>query len=254
MLYVRPFGDTVIRHLRSSVWPRIPTLRIPSVNRLTLDRELLRQFARLKPGVVLDVGAKAAPYASHVPSTRYLRLDVNPSRAPDICCDVHELQWPAQSIDTVLAIEILEHLYDPQRAIDRLCDVLRPGGVCILSTRFFYRVPSRSGGSLSLHLGLTRLPVQAIQPRRGSSPREPRAGAVGDHQRRWEEPRRAERVQSAHRAPAQPAHQISAGLCRVRREVTAGTHPALSAASPGVNRRYHSRNAETAGRVSVLAG
>ena len=61
MLYGRPRDDTVIRYLRSSVWPLIPTLGIPSVNRLTLDRELLRQFARLHPGVVLDVGAKAAP-------------------------------------------------------------------------------------------------------------------------------------------------------------------------------------------------
>ena len=39
----------------------------------------------------------------------------------------------------MLAIEVLEHLYDPQRAIDRIHDVLKPGGVCILSTRFMYR-------------------------------------------------------------------------------------------------------------------
>jgi SAM-dependent methyltransferase len=129
----------MIRFLRTSLWPAIPTLRIPSVNRLTLDRELIAQFRRLSPGVVLDVGAKAAPYERHVPSTRYLRLDVDRSRVADIHCDLHELQWEPDYFDTVLCIEVLEHLYDPQRAIDRMFDVLKPGGVCILSTRFLYR-------------------------------------------------------------------------------------------------------------------
>jgi SAM-dependent methyltransferase len=129
----------VLRALRENLWPRIPTLKIQSVNRLTLDRELMRQFGRLKPGVVLDVGAKAAPYRPYVPAARYLRLDVNPAKQPDICCDLHELDWEADYFDTVLAIEILEHLYDPQRAIDRIFHVLKRGGVCILSTRFLYR-------------------------------------------------------------------------------------------------------------------
>ena len=125
--------------LRESVWPRIPTLRIPSVNRLTLDRELRRQFARLAPGSVLDVGAKAAPYRAMMPAGPYLRLDIDPAKQPDVCCDLHELEWTGEPFDTVLAIEVLEHLYDPQRAIDRIHGVLKPGGVCILSTRFFFR-------------------------------------------------------------------------------------------------------------------
>ena len=125
--------------LRESVWPRIPTLRMRSVNRLTLDRELRRQFARLQPGIVLDVGAKAAPYKSHVPARSYLRLDIDPAKKPDICCDLHELEWKGEPFDTVLAIEILEHLKDPQQAIDRIHSVLKPDGVCILSTRFFFR-------------------------------------------------------------------------------------------------------------------
>jgi SAM-dependent methyltransferase len=125
--------------LRRTLWSSLPTLRIRSVNRLTLDRELLREFRRLKPGIVLDVGAKGAPYREHVPATRYLRLDIDPRKAPDICCDVHEFSGHDQMFDTILAIEVLEHLRDPQRAIDRIFDALKPGGVCILSTRFMYR-------------------------------------------------------------------------------------------------------------------
>jgi len=129
----------MIRFFRDSLWPRIPTLRIPSVNRLSLDRELVAQLRRLKPGVVLDVGAKAAPYQQYVRAERYLRLDINRARAADIYCDLHDLEWEPDYFDTVLCLEVLEHLYDPQRAIDRIFHVLKPGGVCVLSTRFLYR-------------------------------------------------------------------------------------------------------------------
>ena len=44
----------------------------------------------------------------------------------------------SKSFDTVIATEVLEHLYDPQRAIDEIYRVLTPGGILILSTRFIY--------------------------------------------------------------------------------------------------------------------
>ena len=129
----------MLEFVRSSLWPRIPTLRIPSVTRIGLDRILEREFARLEAGEVLDVGAKGSPYAARIPATRYLTLDVDRRSHPDICCDIHELDWPGESFDTVVALEVLEHLHDPQRAVDRVRHVLRPGGTCIASTRFFYR-------------------------------------------------------------------------------------------------------------------
>ena len=125
--------------LRSFVWPRIPTLRIASVTRISLDRKLATHFARLKKGLVLDVGAKAAPYLRQIPHTQYVRLDITEETKPDICCDIHAFEGESDSFDTVIAIEILEHLYDPQRAIDRVLHVLKPGGVCIASTRFLFR-------------------------------------------------------------------------------------------------------------------
>ena len=125
--------------LRSRLWPRIPTLRMLSTNRITLDRELGRQFSRLQPGRVLDVGAKAAQYRGLIPHTEYLRLDIVPDSQPDIFCDVHEFEWDGVPFDTIVALEVLEHLYAPEVAIQRLRRALRPGGVCLLSTRFLYR-------------------------------------------------------------------------------------------------------------------
>ena len=116
-------------------------IRQPSVTRITLDRELDRQFDKLRQrggGVVLDVGAKYAPYQEHFGADTYMTLDVDAACKPDICCDLHDVDWPAASFDTIIATEVLEHLHDPQRAIDEMHRLLKPGGVCLLSTRFLY--------------------------------------------------------------------------------------------------------------------
>jgi len=114
----------------------IPTLKIHSVSRISLDLELHRQFKKLKPGVVLDVGAKYSPYKESIPHLKYITLDINKDYQPDICCDFHNIQWGSDYFDTAIAIEVLHYLYDPQKAISEIYRVLKPGGVAIASARF----------------------------------------------------------------------------------------------------------------------
>lgn len=116
----------------------IPTSRIRSVTRITLDVELKRQFKRLRKGIVLDVGAKDSPYKIFIPFTTYLRLDTSNETQPDICDDLHEVEWESDYFDTVIATEVLEHLYDPHKAVNEIYRLLKPGGVCIASTRFIF--------------------------------------------------------------------------------------------------------------------
>lgn len=113
----------------------------PSVTRITLERELAKQFAKLKHrggGTVLDVGAKYAPYVEDIAASTYVTLDIDAACNPDICCNLHDVQWESAFFDTVIATEVLEHLYDPQQAIREMHRLLKPGGVCLLSTRFIY--------------------------------------------------------------------------------------------------------------------
>jgi len=113
--------------------------RSKSITRITLDLELKKQFKKLKKGVVLDCGSKHSPYRNIIPSTKYLRLDIDEHSNPDICSDLHNIKWESNYFDTIIATEVLEHLHSPQKAIDEIYRILKPGGICILSTRFIYR-------------------------------------------------------------------------------------------------------------------
>ena len=116
----------------------IPTLRIKSICRLTLDRELKKQFKKIQPGIVLDVGSKHSPYKKYIPHTQYMRLDISKEGNPDIVSDIHNVNWQSDYFDSIVAIEILEHLHDPQKAVDEIYRLLKKEGICVLSTRFIH--------------------------------------------------------------------------------------------------------------------
>ena len=87
----------------------------------------------------MDVGAKGSPYVDVIPHKQLLSLDIDPSNNPDICCDIHDLEWEGNYFDMVIAVEVLEHLQDPQRAVNKIYRILKSGGVTIVSTRFLHR-------------------------------------------------------------------------------------------------------------------
>lgn len=82
--------------------------------------------------------------------------DVNPIRAVKesayathygLVADVFELPFRENSIDTIVASEIIEHVSDPRRFIAALLQVLRPGGKLIITTPYNERIQS----SLCIH-------------------------------------------------------------------------------------------------------
>ena len=93
---------------------------------------------KIRGGVILDVGAKNSPYLRYLSPARYVRLDISPESHPTIVCDLHDIKLKSRSIDTVLATEVLEHLYNPDKTIAEIYRVLKPGGTLIISTRFIY--------------------------------------------------------------------------------------------------------------------
>jgi len=121
-------------------------------------RHLRRSIAGLAPeahGLLLDVGVGERPYgalfAPHV--RRYVGLEypaacenLSPGisgehlghlrGAVDVWGDAHGLPFRPGSFDTVLCLELLEHVPDPDRCVAQIARVLRPGGRLLATVPF----------------------------------------------------------------------------------------------------------------------
>ncbi len=125
-------------------------LRSPEPQRLllkALDCILANPRAR-----VLDVGAGnvvdknrragqlvlADRYAELVQRPGYFGLDVESGTNVTLVGDAHALPIADNSLDAVLMVSVLEHLYDPLRAIDQVQRVLKPGGLYFSYAPFYH--------------------------------------------------------------------------------------------------------------------
>ena len=122
---------------------KIPTLEIRSPVRRSLDRILIPILKELSEGSVLDLGAgeKFSSYFKHINNKckpGYLSADVEPITGADIICYAEEISSKVKEIDNVISIELLEHCEDPQKVVKEIYKVLKPGGKCVLTTRFMY--------------------------------------------------------------------------------------------------------------------
>ena len=102
-------------------------------------------------GCVLDVGTGkgrfAIQLAQHV--TRLVTVDINAAeqrcaqleaiyngvhdRIRFVLADAQQLPWPEDSFGAVTSWNAFHHLNDPERVLDEMCRVLRPGGKLVLA-------------------------------------------------------------------------------------------------------------------------
>lgn len=68
----------------------------------------------------------------------YKILDKVPDYHPDIVGDVHELPLADNSVDAVIAMCILTHVEDPQKAMREMYRVLKPGGQIFMFLPFLF--------------------------------------------------------------------------------------------------------------------
>ena len=102
------------------------------------DRYLLkRQIAKLAKyiqGEVLDIGAGPFDrYSDLFTSTRYVRMETQPSPGIDIVGSAEAIPCPDGSFDAVVCTQVLEHVPHPHRVIAEIARVLRPGGHCLMT-------------------------------------------------------------------------------------------------------------------------
>lgn len=85
--------------------------------------------------IILDIGAGQIPISRGIKSKKTIILDGIKKYKPDICCNINKgIPLKDNSIDIVLAGEIIEHLFSPFKFIREIHRILKKGGVLILST------------------------------------------------------------------------------------------------------------------------
>lgn len=68
-------------------------------------------------------------------------LDINPDYKPDIVCDLTDMAvFQDNSVDLFVVLEVLEHVQNPQKAVNEIFRVLKPGGKVIVSTPFIFQI------------------------------------------------------------------------------------------------------------------
>ena len=90
---------------------------------------------------VLEVGSRPAEDQASIglvrdlfPDVEFLGTDIQPGPNVDQVEDVHKLSFADETFGTAFALETLEHVHDPIRAVEQLHRVLKPGGVLAISS------------------------------------------------------------------------------------------------------------------------
>lgn len=111
--------------------------------RLSAATELrLGPVRRFLVGRVLDIGAGDGQVASFRPDADVISIDLTLASCrrlvgggrPAVRADASALPFRDQSFDTVVMLEVLEHVPDPLETLVQIRHALKPGGTLILST------------------------------------------------------------------------------------------------------------------------
>ena len=115
----------------------------PAVVEFALD--VAENFPIASP--LVEMGARAAEgqegEADMRPifkAERHFGCDIQLGTGVDVVEDIHQLSFPDNSIGTVVALETLEHVADPIRAVEEMYRVLKPGGVLAISSLMFFPI------------------------------------------------------------------------------------------------------------------
>lgn len=113
----------------------------PTAHRLVLERRIRQRLPGLA-GRVLVLGAGHDPYRPFLSgASSIVTTDISDEYGViDCIADAHDLPFNDGSFDSVVAIEVFEHLTTPSKAAAELLRVLVPGGKGIVSIPFLFHV------------------------------------------------------------------------------------------------------------------
>lgn len=122
---------------------------IPTVRRY-IREFIIESLRKHRPtGPILDLGSGYRSARSEIlsvnPTLEVKTADLNPALKPDLVLDAMDMKViPDASFGSVVCIELLEHVEEPERVIREIHRILRPGGLLILTVPFAVMIHERS--------------------------------------------------------------------------------------------------------------
>ncbi len=124
-----------------TLYHRLPTP--PSTN--YLYREIRPNPYELLPPqpVIFDIGSKSAmgEYAFGRPpaGAKFVCVDIEPGAGVDLVADAHDMHMvPSNSVDMVMSISVLEHVRYPQKVMQEIFRILKPGGIVYINVPWVF--------------------------------------------------------------------------------------------------------------------
>ena len=114
--------------------------------RKSIKDSIVRNLPKFK-GILLDLGCGEMPYRHYILAnssvTKYIGMDIeNPiyqkDTKPNLFWDGKKIPIEENSIDTIMATELFEHLPDIQSVLDEINRVLKPGGMLFFTVPFLW--------------------------------------------------------------------------------------------------------------------
>ena len=114
---------------------------------ITVD--IIRSHAKLNRVSVLEIGCSSGYLlgdvqfidninyiGSDIVKTPLIRLASKYPKNPFVRCDILNSPFLENSVDIVVALNVLEHIEDDYGAVEQICKILKPGGILIIELPF----------------------------------------------------------------------------------------------------------------------
>ncbi|NOZ23088.1 MAG: methyltransferase domain-containing protein [Planctomycetes bacterium] len=133
--------------------------RIIRFNKAVTTRRRIDQYlsANRLAGLTLDVGGRRGGHYRECYSEAVV-VDIDRTVPIDVQADAHMLPFRADAFDSILCMEVIEHMDRPGQGVDEMRRVLRCGGRLLLTTRFLFPIHDAPGDFFRFtRFGLGRL-------------------------------------------------------------------------------------------------